>query len=109
MGEICDNCAKIFQGEQKFAESKIFIELPNISLRRPENCRICLLIWVRHKRATEGKTVQLLEITYSLFEDKSPGQQPDEYGVLPLQLSLAMKYDDRTKTLIGLAMIAANR
>ncbi|KAI9162856.1 HET-domain-containing protein [Paramyrothecium foliicola] len=108
MSAICDDCGKLFQGEQHLAEFRLFAECPNVSLEKPRNCRMCLLIWVRHNRITDTRTVQLLEITYGLFQDKAIEKQPNEHGLLPIVLILNLKSSDLTQAVVKLAMIAAN-
>ena len=74
-GSLCATCSQIFLGQRYLREFSMFMVSPAIELMNPYRCRLCLVIWNRHKHITkniegEGKTLNLLEIQYHLVKQK---------------------------------------
>jgi hypothetical protein len=92
LGSLCTNCSRIFQGPQYFGIPSVLMSSSAISLIKPEWCRVCSVIWSRHKRFVEragstGETLDLLRIEYYfLREDISNPQRS------PLRLRLGLNY-----------------
>lgn len=97
LGSLCASCSQIFAGryEIDISEDRILMESPAIGLLEPQFCRICAVIWTRHKQSTEehyrlGQKLDLLGIGYRLF--KLHGT--DKTQKLQLALHLHLEYTE---------------
>lgn len=99
LGSLCVTCSQIFQGTHSLGALSVLMESSTISLANPQNCRLCSLIWDKHKSFTqdlekEGKTPNLLKIQYYFREGK------DE-----LLLDLNLDYAKSERQILRVALI----
>ncbi|KAF2500859.1 HET-domain-containing protein [Lophium mytilinum] len=125
LGPLCENCLHIFKGHKRLYREMMLTASPAISSLEPPRCRVCLIIWARHKRAVEkaerlGKRFEVFEILYRFDLSNAVGRKlfgldrGDPFKLEELNLNITLYEADGSYEVPGsyerfsLAMIRAD-